>query len=126
VLSAKPDSPQHPILLSLLFEQTQSQARAILYDADWSQSDHIRLESKIADRLTVLFRLHGAVDHEPPLFLPAIWSQRERSASALFLDRQGDLVNLPRNSLVAFARLAALTKLKRIKRFHIGNIYRFK
>jgi translation initiation factor 2-alpha kinase 4 len=113
-------------LLSLLFERTRPQARAILYDADWSRNDHVRLESVVTDRLAALFRLHGAVDHEPPLFLPAAQPQKEDAGSALFLDRQGDLVALPRNALSPFARLAALANIKRIKRYHIGNVYQFK
>lgn len=124
--SAKSDSPHHSVLLSLLFEQRQSLARAILYDADWTQGDQVRLESKINDRLSYIFRLHGAVDHEPPLFLPAVAGQNEEAYSALFFDRQGDLVSLPHDSLFSFARSAALSKVKRIKRYHIGNMYRFK
>jgi translation initiation factor 2-alpha kinase 4 len=52
--------------------------------------------------------------------------QKDDANSAFFLDRHGDLVFLPKNGLEAFARLAALTKLKRIKRFHIGNVYHSK
>lgn len=112
--------------MSLLFDQKPSAARAMLYDADWQHSNHIRLESAIVDRLAALFRLHGAIDHEPPLFLPATQTQQEDPATALFLDRQGEIVALPRNSLLPFARLAAATKLKRIKRFHIGNVYQYR
>jgi eukaryotic translation initiation factor 2-alpha kinase 4 len=42
----------------------------------------------------------------------------------LFVDRHGEVVGLPNNALVPFARVAARNNLKRIKRFHIGDIYR--
>jgi translation initiation factor 2-alpha kinase 4 len=42
----------------------------------------------------------------------------------LFVDRHGEVVVLPNNALIPFARVAARNNLKRIKRFHIGDIYR--
>ena len=72
-----------------------------------------------------IFRLHGAVDLEPPLLLPVMDSKDEGNRAVL-LDRHGEVVSLPNNALVPFARLAARSNTKRIKRFHIGDIFRAK
>jgi len=43
---------------------------------------------------------------------------------AIFLDRHGEVVALPNNALVPFARLAARGNIKRIKRYHVTDIYK--
>lgn len=70
-----------------------------------------------------MFRLHGAIDMEPPLLLPVL-NPDEDYSRAVFLDRNGDAVALPTNPLARFARMAARIHLRRIKRFHISDIYR--
>lgn len=42
----------------------------------------------------------------------------------VLLDRHGDLVTLPDHGLLPFARLAARRDVTRIKRYHIGNVYK--
>jgi hypothetical protein len=61
---------------------------------------------------------------EPPLLMPIVDLQEDSRNHATFIDRCGDLVNLPNNLLVPFARMAARMGIKRIKRFHITNAYR--
>lgn len=66
--------------------------------------------------------MHGAIEDEPPLFMPLIETQEgEKGAAAVFLDRQGDLVMLPKSVLVPLARSAALASLERIKRYYCGK-----
>ena len=77
----------------------------------------------VKDRLSRIFHLHGAVDSEPPLLMPVIDVEEERS-QATFIDPHGDIVALPNNILVPFAKLAARESTKRIKRYHITNVYR--
>ena len=45
-------------------------------------------------------------------------------SQAMFLDRQGEVVTLPNNALVPFARLAARSNITRIKRYHIADVYK--
>jgi len=61
---------------------------------------------------------------EPPLLMPTTKLYSDDHSPVTFLDRQGDLVTLPRNALVPFARMAARTNIQRIKRFHIGSIFK--
>jgi translation initiation factor 2-alpha kinase 4 len=60
---------------------------------------------------------------EPPLLMPVLDLEKEKN-QATFVDRCGDIVALPNNILVPFARLAARGNIKRIKHYHITNVYR--
>ena len=75
--------------------------------------------------MKAIFRLHGAVDMEPPLLIPSTIAE-ESEPQATLIDRHGDVVFLPDQALLPFARLAARNSVKRIKRFHIMNTYRAK
>jgi translation initiation factor 2-alpha kinase 4 len=110
-------------VLSSLFNQPPRQVRGFLYDLEADFQEHASLNDIVQDGLAAIFRLHGAVDMEPPLLMPVMNPEGENS-QATFLDRHGDLVTLPNNILVPFARLAARGNIKRIKRYHITNIYR--
>ncbi|KAG1724557.1 kinase-like domain-containing protein [Suillus lakei] len=122
-MMAKPDSPYHQGVLSALFSQPVNQARSYLYDIEAEIPEHAYLNDIVEDRIAAIFRLHGAVDMEPPLLLPSS-NPEESQNHATFIDRHGEMVCLPNNALVPFARLAARGRLRRIKRFHITNIYR--
>lgn len=87
--------------------------------------EHATLNDIVHERLAAIFRLHGAVDMEPPLLIPVMNAEDEKS-QASFIDRHGDVVALPNNLLVPFARLAARGNIRRIKRYHITNVYRMK
>lgn len=93
-----------------------------MYDAEAELPEHASLNDIVQDRVASIFRLHGAVDMEPSLLMP-IMNETEQN-QAVFLDRHGDVVMLPSNALVPFARLAARGNIKRIKRYHIADIYR--
>ncbi|KAG2338792.1 hypothetical protein BDR05DRAFT_984599 [Suillus weaverae] len=122
-MMTKPDSPYHQGVLSALFNQPVNQARSYLYDIEAEIPEHAYLNDIVEDRITAIFRLHGAVDMEPPLLLPSC-NPEESQNHATLIDRHGEKVCLPNNALVPFARLAARAGLRRIKRFHIANIYR--
>ena len=92
-------------------------------EVEFAFPEHTSLNGVVHDTLAAIFRLHGEVDMEPPLLLPVTDLVDEKSR-ALLLDRHGDVVSLPNNALVPFARLAARNNTRRIKRFHIGDIYR--
>ena len=85
--------------------------------------EYASLNNTVQDRLAAIFHLHGAVDMEPPLLMPVLDPEEEEN-QATFIDQHGDVVTLPNNILVPFARLAARGNIKRIKRFHITNVFR--
>ncbi|KAJ7650439.1 kinase-like domain-containing protein [Roridomyces roridus] len=117
----KPDSPHYQAVLSSLFSQAQPPARRFLYDVECDLPEHAALNDIVKERLAYIFRLHGAVDMEPPLLMPVVAEDKNQAS---FIDRFGEVVGLPTNLLVPFARLAAKGQISRIKRYHIGNVYR--
>ncbi|KZT06721.1 Serine/threonine-protein kinase [Laetiporus sulphureus 93-53] len=122
-MMTKKDSPYLQSVLSSLFNQPMKPSRGFLYDSSAELPEHATLNGKVVDVLVEIFRLHGAVSMEPPLLIPVINPEDERNR-AVFLDRHGEVVSLPNNALLPFARLAARQDTRRIKRFHIGDIYR--
>lgn len=113
-------------MLARLFDNPTKPARGFLYDIEADLPEHASLNHIVQDRLAAIFRLHGAVDMEPPLLMPVTESGDDTKNQADFLDRHGDVVTLPINTLLPFARLAARGNIKRIKRYHIADIYRAK
>ena len=93
------------------------------HDPDLPEQEHRTLYGLVAERLADIFHVHGAVSMDPPLLLPVMDTEEDRER-ATFIDRHGEMVVLPDNALIPFARLAARDKLRRIKRYHIGDIYR--
>lgn len=120
---AKQDSPYHQAVISSLFTQQPKISRSYLYDSQSDPPEHAALNTTVQEHLAAIFRLHGAVDMEPPLLMPMM-DQEDQKNYAMFIDRQGDVVGLPSNLLVPFARMAVRMGIKRIKRYHITNAYR--
>jgi translation initiation factor 2-alpha kinase 4 len=113
---AKPDSPHHQAVLSSLFNQPPRPVRGFLYDLEAELPEHAALNNTVHARLAAIFRLHGAVDMEPPLLMP-VTAVEDEQKQATFIDRHGDIVALPNDLLLPFSRLAARGSVKRIKRF---------
>ena len=122
---AKPDSPHYQTVLSLLFNRPPDRSRGYLYDKDLERPDFLTLSDAVQERLAFLFKLHGAINVDPLLLIPSSETDdADANNYVTFLDKLGSLVCLPSNLLVPFARAAAVGNHKRIKRFHVGNIYR--
>ncbi|KAI6046986.1 kinase-like domain-containing protein [Pisolithus marmoratus] len=122
-MMSKKDSPYYQGVLSTLFNQPGDQVRSYLYDLEAEIPEHAHLNTIVQDKLSSIFRLHGAVDMEPLLLVPSTGPEDSQS-QATYVDRHGEVVCLPNNALVPFARLAARNNVQRIKRFHVTNIYR--
>jgi len=120
---AKPDSAHHHTVLATLFKQPPRPSRAFIYDLEAELPEYAPLNETVQDHIAAIFHLHGAVDMEPPLLIP-ITDPEEAKNQATFIDKYGDIVALPNNILVAFARLAARGSIRRIKRYHITNVFR--
>jgi translation initiation factor 2-alpha kinase 4 len=84
--------------------------------------EHSLLNGLIIERLEDVFRLHGAVDMEPTLLVPV--GRTEDLEKAVFLDKYGDALMLPDHGLLPMARLAERSGKERIKRFHVGDVYK--
>lgn len=77
------------------------------------------------ERLTKYFVLHGARNVDVPLLMPkSRLGKQEDDQPFYLLDKNGEIVSLASNVLVPFARSAARTGVTRIKRYHIGEVYK--
>ncbi|VDB92332.1 unnamed protein product [Peniophora sp. CBMAI 1063] len=119
-LMTQPDSAHYQTTIDALFEHRSNGVRAALYD---QIAEPHPLTWVVRDTLAGMLRLHGAHEVEPPLLAPFLDSD-DAEHRATFIDRHGEIVALPNDALMPFARLAARAGLNRIKRFHIGDVYR--
>lgn len=99
-------------------------ARPYLYDVESEPPEHASLNSLVIDHIEQLFHLHGAIDSETPLLMPVTNPVEDDKNRAVYLDRHGEVVTLPHSALPPFARTAARADYKRIKRYHVCDIYR--
>ncbi|EJD34852.1 kinase-like protein [Auricularia subglabra TFB-10046 SS5] len=123
----RPDSTHYLQVVKALFHQQYNPIKASTYNSEKERLDLMALSGVVVEHLKNIFTKHGAVEIEPPLLGPAMSSLEEYETRdnppATFLDRNGDLVTLPKNLLVPFARMAVRREMARIKRFHIGDTF---
>lgn len=84
-------------------------------------------ESVVVDFLRTVFLRHGAVELVPPLLMPprgGLYSAKDGGNPVQLLDGTGQVVNLPRDHLIPFARTIARSENHRLKRYCIGPVYR--
>jgi hypothetical protein len=97
LLRHEPDKrPTALEFLNFLFKQPPRPSRAYLYDIEADPSEYASLNNIVKDRLAAIFHLYGAVDMEPPLLMPVLDPEEEKS-QATFIDRHGGVVTLPNN-----------------------------
>lgn len=77
----------------------------------------------VQEKLTAIFRLHGAMNSEPPILTPVL-DPGENPEDILLLDKRGQVVSLASDGLVPFTREAKRRNYDRIKRFQFFNAYR--
>lgn len=94
---------------------------------DWSGKDMILRES-IFSSLTKLFKRHGGVTIDTPVFeLTEILTGKYGEDSKLIYnlqDQGGELTSLRYDLTVPFARFVAMNNVQSIKRYHIAKVYR--
>ncbi|KIJ54354.1 hypothetical protein M422DRAFT_73814 [Sphaerobolus stellatus SS14] len=109
-------------ILNSFFNQ-EARPTAFVYDRDFIPPTYAPLLPIIQDRLVEIFRMHGAIDSTLPLLLPKAQREEYGPNTVFLVDRQGELLTLPRNGLIPMARRAAQHNIRRIKRYHIGDVY---
>lgn len=121
-LIANDQSQYYPAVLASLFSRSPRPTGEFLYDYNFPETSILR--DAVIENLKNLFKLHGARDVDVPLLMPLTDKHLETTRQVLLLDQHGEIVTLPSNALLPFARLAARHKTTRIKRYHIGDMYR--
>ncbi|MCJ1285157.1 hypothetical protein MMC26_004495 [Xylographa opegraphella] len=121
-------SPYYTKLLDALFSSRkgeESSAKDLTYDMAVDpnlSSDDLLLQKMVKEKLTEIFRRHGAVETQRPLLLPN--SRFYSNAAARLLDANGTLVQLPYDLTLPNARTLAKQPLTVRKTYAFGDVYR--
>ncbi|KAF2008855.1 kinase-like protein [Aaosphaeria arxii CBS 175.79] len=124
------NSPHYAKMLAALFSQKpDTQAKDFTWDIATStgtqdiKPNDILLQSLVKERLTAVFRGHGAVESQRPLLLP--WSEHYTNKNVVKLfDPSGTLVQLPFDLTLPFARSIGRGAPYIEKTFTISSVYR--
>ncbi|MCJ1402394.1 hypothetical protein MMC11_005614 [Xylographa trunciseda] len=122
------NSPYYTKLLDALFSSRkgeESLAKDFTYDMAVDPnlgSDDLLLQKMVKEKLTEVFRRHGAVETQRPLLLPN--SRFYSTAAARLLDANGTLVQLPYDLTLPNARILAKQPLTVRKTYAFGDVYR--
>lgn len=86
------------------------------------------IKEEAMDIIKRVFKLHGAVEIDTPVFerkdlLLGKYGEQQKLIFDL-ADQGGELLSLRYDLTVPFARFLATHNINKIKRFHIGKVYR--
>ncbi|ODN03920.1 Histidine--tRNA ligase, cytoplasmic [Orchesella cincta] len=88
----------------------------------------MRLRSEVLNKITNIFKLHGAHQIDTPVFeLKEILTGKYGDDSKLIYDLKdqgGEILSLRYDLTVPFARYVAMNKISSIKRYQIAKVYR--
>ena len=119
-------SPYYTKLMSGLFSQTRDEdnIRSYTYDTSLKANSDYEdlLRGIVKQRLTAIFRRHGAVEKSRPLLLPN--STYYTNTAVRLLNASGMLVQLPYDLTLPHARMLAKHLLPGRKTFSFGDVYR--
>ena len=86
------------------------------------------IRNKVFQKITTVFKNHGAVEIDTPVFeLKETLTGKYGEDSKLIydlVDQGGEMLSLRYDLTVPFARFMATYGIKKIKRYHIGKVYR--
>ncbi|MCJ1393822.1 hypothetical protein MMC18_006698 [Xylographa bjoerkii] len=122
------NSPYYTKLLDALFSSRKAEDSSVkdfTYDMAVDpnlDSDGLLLQKLVKEKLTEVFRRHGAVETQRPLLLPN--SRFYSNVAARLLDANGTLVQLPYDLTLPNARILARQPLTIRKTYAFGDVYR--
>ncbi|RPB05660.1 Serine/threonine-protein kinase [Choiromyces venosus 120613-1] len=119
-----PGTPHHQQVMSALFSQSTKEYKDHTYDPTrsiLSRHDMI-LQGMVKERLTEIFRHHGAVETTRSLLLPR--SKFYNRDVVQLLDQNGTVVQLPYDLTLPHARSLARQETLSPKTFTFGTVYR--
>ncbi|KAF2272310.1 kinase-like protein [Westerdykella ornata] len=124
------DSPHYAKMMAALFSQKpDTQAKDYAWDmgiapaAQGIKANDVLLQTMVKERLTSVFRGHGAVEMQRQLLIP--WSSHYANNNVVKLfDPSGTLVQLPYDLTLPYARSIGRGATFLEKTFTIGSVYR--
>lgn len=124
-LAANPSSVHRHELIHALFSRPQTDVlRDFTFDTGAQGEEDDVLVGVVTRHLRELFYRRGAVPLHPPLLFPANDVYSAERHLVKMLDKTGNVVYLPYDLTVPFARICARSGHTRFKRFDIGDVYR--
>ena len=124
-LAANPTSVHRHELIHALFSRPQNDVlRDYTFDTGAQGDEDDVLVGVVCRTLREIFQCRGAVPVHPPLLFPPsdVYSTEPNMVS--LLDKTGNVVFLPFDLTVPFARICARSGHTRFKRFDISDVYR--
>ena len=124
-LAANPTSVHRHELIHALFSRPQNDVlRDYTFDTGAQGDEDDVLVGVVCRTLREIFQCRGAVPVHPPLLFPPsdVYSTEPNMVS--LLDKSGNVVFLPFDLTVPFARICARSGHTRFKRFDISDVYR--
>ncbi|KAK9238884.1 kinase-like domain-containing protein [Lipomyces kononenkoae] len=121
-----PSSPWLSQVRDALFSKSHDLVKDILYDKipKAINVDDLVLQGQVKDKLTTIFRLHGAVEvpaHSVVFPKSTVYNVPNRYQ---LLDAAGTVLQLPYDLTLPYARILARTKSPYRRSFAFGNVYR--
>ncbi|XP_037602746.1 eIF-2-alpha kinase GCN2 [Sebastes umbrosus] len=115
-------------MVGQLFAQNTSPVMEYTYDIDLHKGSFslygAKLQQHVYETITRIFKKHGAVRLQTPLFLPRNRKLYDGSELACFMDHSGMLVTLPYDLRMAFSRFVARNNITHLKRYSIERVFR--
>ncbi|KIY32862.1 PEK/GCN2 protein kinase [Cryptococcus gattii E566] len=126
-----PKSSHYNTLLDTLFDRTSHNIvdvnhRLVDYTYDNDSDDQLQVWlTVVIQRLVDLFQRHGAVETYLPLLIPetTLLDAFPNLDPVRLIEKSGQVVQLPRSSVLAMGRSATRRQIERIKRYHVGRKY---
>lgn len=124
-LAASPSSVhRHQLIASLFSKTTIDEIRDFTFDTGAQSDEDDVLVGVVCQYLRSVFQKRGAVPVHPPLLFPPNDALIAETNVVKLLDKTGNVVLLPFDLTVPFARICARSGHQRIKRFDIADVYR--
>lgn len=120
-----PNSPYYHKMMSALFSQPTKPAKDYAWDIGSTityETDELLLQGLVKDKLVSVFRRHGAIETTRPLLLPR--SKYYTANVVQLLDSSGNLLQLPYDLTLPYARLIAKQIPAAQKTYAFGTVYR--
>ncbi|PIA15378.1 kinase-like protein [Coemansia reversa NRRL 1564] len=118
---ANPSQPYFARLMDSLFAHSADKHIDATFDYHSNDVQSEQLNAVFLDRIrelmTRVFRTHAAVELSTPALIPRTDLLGMYQRPALFVDPKGNVVQLPYDQTVPFARYVARTKMTEIKRY---------
>jgi translation initiation factor 2-alpha kinase 4 len=124
-LLSDPNAPDYKKILSAIFSQSPKKYEDIAWDVDSRAApaaNELLVQSLVKERLTAIFRRHGAVETTRQMLFPR--SQHYRSGAVRLLDASGNQLQLPFDLTLPNARSISRQDPSLEKTFAFGTVYR--